>query len=192
MSFARFPVASLFSPNTRDFFHLLDELSTVPTAATNTHRRAFSPNFDIHETAHAYILEGELPGIEDKSKINIKFTDAQTLLVRGKIERSYNHTSEGDGPEQKKVEVTAEARNKSQEVTTTAAGTTETAVLKTEGSGEGTRYWVSERTVGEFQRSFSFPGSIDIDEVKASLELGILKVVVPKKEHAKGRRIEIH
>ncbi|KAL7267658.1 hypothetical protein RUND412_009746 [Rhizina undulata] len=189
MSFARFPVSSLFAPHTRDFFRLLEESSAVPTAAFNTHRRAFSPNFDVHETAHAYILEGELPGIEDKSKINIEFTDPQTLLVRGKIEKSYSRSYDDKNPEEKKVE--AGAKNETTEVITT--GTTEAAVQNAEGSGAGTKYWVSERKVGEFQRSFSFPRSIDIDAVKASLEHGILKIVVPKKEEqSKGRRIEIY
>ncbi|KAL8730456.1 MAG: hypothetical protein Q9166_004094 [cf. Caloplaca sp. 2 TL-2023] len=42
------------------------------------------------------------------------------------------------------------------------------------------RYWVSERSVGEFQRTFSFPGKVDQEAVKASLKNGILSIVVPK------------
>lgn len=53
------------------------------------------------------------------------------------------------------------------------------------------KYWVSERSVGEFSRSFSFPGPVDIDRVKASLEHGILKVIVPKREKKQGRRIQV-
>ena len=43
-----------------------------------------------------------------------------------------------------------------------------------------TKYWVSERSVGEFHRSFSFPGRVDQDGVKASLKNGVLSIVVPK------------
>lgn len=46
--------------------------------------------------------------------------------------------------------------------------------------------------MGEFSRSFSFPGAIDIDAVKASLEHGILKVAVPKKEKPTGKRITVN
>ncbi|KAI4285936.1 MAG: hypothetical protein L6R38_000301 [Xanthoria sp. 2 TBL-2021] len=42
------------------------------------------------------------------------------------------------------------------------------------------QYWVSERSVGEFRRTFSFPGKVDQEAVKASLKNGILSVVVPK------------
>ncbi|KAL7267657.1 hypothetical protein RUND412_009745 [Rhizina undulata] len=183
MSSSRFPVSSFFAAHTRDFFRLLDELSTVPTAAINTQRRAFSPKFDVHEKADVYILESELRGIEDKSKINIEFTYPQILVVRGKIEKYYSHSSENN-TEQKQVD--AGVKNETKEVNTT--GTIETAVQKEEGSGEGSKYWVAERTRGlylrsfSFQRSFSFPGTIDIDAVKATLEHGILKIVVPKKK----------
>ncbi|KAL8744779.1 MAG: hypothetical protein Q9190_003009 [Brigantiaea leucoxantha] len=44
----------------------------------------------------------------------------------------------------------------------------------------GFRYWISERSVGQFQRTFSFPGKVDQEAVKASLKNGILNVVVPK------------
>lgn len=44
----------------------------------------------------------------------------------------------------------------------------------------GFKYWVSERSVGEFQRTFSFPGKVDQEAVKASLKNGILSVIVPK------------
>lgn len=51
-----------------------------------------------------------------------------------------------------------------------------------------TRYWVSERLTGEFERRFKFPGEVDQEAVKASLKNGILSVVVPKVAR-KERRI---
>ncbi|KAI4120169.1 MAG: hypothetical protein LQ345_000125 [Seirophora villosa] len=44
----------------------------------------------------------------------------------------------------------------------------------------GHKYWVTERSVGEFQRTFSFPGKVNQEAVKASLRNGILSIVVPK------------
>lgn len=52
-------------------------------------------------------------------------------------------------------------------------------------------YWVSERSIGSFHRSFSFPARIDQDRVKASLKHGILSVVVPKSQAPTARRINI-
>ena len=53
------------------------------------------------------------------------------------------------------------------------------------------KYWISERSVGEFERRFSFPGRVDQDAVKASLKNGILSVVVPKIVAREARRIQI-
>ncbi|KAL5604044.1 uncharacterized protein BROUX77_004230 [Berkeleyomyces rouxiae] len=52
------------------------------------------------------------------------------------------------------------------------------------------KYWVQERSVGEFSRTFSFPCLIHQDKVHASLEDGILSVVIPKARH-ETRRIVI-
>lgn len=54
----------------------------------------------------------------------------------------------------------------------------------------GVRYWVAERSVGELQRSFSFPRQVEVESVKASLEDGVLRIVVPKRE-VRGWKIEI-
>lgn len=55
----------------------------------------------------------------------------------------------------------------------------------------GFKYWVSERSVGEFERRFSFPGRVDLEAVKASLKNGILSVTVPKQMAQELRRINI-
>ncbi|KAH9909255.1 HSP20-like chaperone [Xylariomycetidae sp. FL2044] len=55
-----------------------------------------------------------------------------------------------------------------------------------------TKYWISERSVGEFSRSFSFPSRIDADGVKATLDNGVLTVVVPKAKKHENKRISIH
>ncbi|KAL8655049.1 MAG: hypothetical protein Q9210_001140 [Variospora velana] len=65
----------------------------------------------------------------------------------------------------------------------TPAGTIATEAPNAPAAEEeepGYKYWVSERSVGEFQRTFSFPGKVDQDAVKASLKNGILSIIVPK------------
>ena len=56
----------------------------------------------------------------------------------------------------------------------------EVATASPKGEQPGHRYWVSERSVGQFQRTFSFPGKVDQEAVKASLKNGILSIIVPK------------
>ncbi|KAH0606408.1 uncharacterized protein H6S33_004069 [Morchella sextelata] len=170
-----------------DVFRFLDELNqaVAPTTSSSVNKRAFSPNFDVHETDSAYILEGELPGLDDKSKLNIEFTDDNTLHISGRIEKSVTRTSD----ESKPTEAGEGEKNKDKQVAKQADDSQKQ--LSKQSEGQQLRYWVSERTVGEFQRSFSFPGGVDIDNVKASLENGLLKIVVPKKEVVKGRKVAI-
>jgi HSP20 family protein len=49
----------------------------------------------------------------------------------------------------------------------------------------------SERFVGRFQRSVTLPASVDPNQVKASYQDGLLKVVLPKSEEAKPKQIEV-
>lgn len=41
-------------------------------------------------------------------------------------------------------------------------------------------WWISERSTGNFRRSFSFPSSIDRDAITANLKDGVLAITVPK------------
>ena len=67
----------------------------------------------------------------------------------------------------------------------------DTSVPETKKSEPGFKYWVSERSVGEFERRFGFPGRVDQEAVKASLKDGILSVVVPKIVEQATRRVQI-
>jgi len=48
-----------------------------------------------------------------------------------------------------------------------------------------------ERCYGPFRRSFSLPASVDQNQVIASCEKGVLKVVLPKKAEGQPRHIEV-
>lgn len=154
-----------------DLFRLLDEASNLSNIPSSPTHRTFSPNFDVHETDNSYILEGEFPGLQNKEELHLEFMDQRTLLVRGRVERSHQT---GQHP---RVTDTNDEGNK----------------LKGNGPAKSQqpRYWVSERSVGEFQRSFSFPTPVDVDGVKAGLEHGLLRVTVPKLEQKMGQRIMV-
>jgi HSP20 family molecular chaperone IbpA len=168
---------------------------TSTQSQSETNIRAFSPNFDVHETPKEYVLEGELPGLEDKKKnLSIEFTDTNTLVVRGKIERTFQSGTPPKGALEGASMKGAikEGGEESKKDKDSKEVNVEKNKRKSEDDDEQVKYWVSERTVGSFQRSFSFPGEINQDEVKATLENGILKIVVPKKEKRGTKRIEIH
>lgn len=60
-----------------------------------------------------------------------------------------------------------------------------------ERSGEG---WVcqrSERSYGPFRRTFLLPTGVDVEQIQASCERGVLTVVLPKQPAAAPRQIEV-
>lgn len=206
-------------PSFTPLFRLLDDFDAYSRDVSNaqTHHgrgqrhlvRTFTPKFDVRETEDAYELHGELPGM-NKKDVHIEFTDGQTLVIRGRVERAYTSgtppagvlgegtvsgtiTEAGEGEQQTekpayhKATVEDEGAEAEQ-----AASSTEVAKKSSERAPEhGTKYWVSERSVGEFSRSFSFPSRVDSEAVNASLNNGILGVVVPKAKKLGSRRVDI-
>ncbi len=49
----------------------------------------------------------------------------------------------------------------------------------------------SERFYGKFERQIVLPQNTEKDNIKASYKNGVLKVVIPKKEEAKPKRVDI-
>jgi len=192
-------IPRILSRDIRPLTRLFDELEAAHNPSLFRHQNlnfssSFTPSFDVKETKDAYVLDGELPGISDKSALDLSFIDANTLVIKGRIERN----SESGKPNNEGKETKAQYRRPSVEEEGSSATGQETAMTKTNTSNEVSqsqdtdKYWVRERYVGEFQRAFSFPQTVDHDAVKASLKDGILSVVVPKKKGPDGvRKINI-
>ncbi|UNI24986.1 hypothetical protein JDV02_010698 [Purpureocillium takamizusanense] len=201
-------------------FRLLDEFDAYSRPASGSgsgngnHRREsvlsiWQPKFDVRETVDEYELHGELPGVY-KEQVQIEFTEPQTMVVRGRVERSYTSgtppaaglvkgapaskaIAEG-GDEQSHhatVEEEGEAPNTNTYSITDVASQKTDAATNREPS-DTAKYWLSERTVGEFSRTFGFPGSIDQGAVTASFKDGILSIVVPKAKKQGSRQIAIN
>lgn len=164
-------------PSTGDFsplFRLLDDYDVHRSSpAESTTVRSFTPRFDVRETEDAYYLDGELPGTPQES-IEIEFFDHHTLVVKGRAEREFHKGNDNTEP--------AEPQG---------ASSSDVARTVTKSDNKQHRYWVSERSIGEFHRDFSFPGRVDQDKVRASLKNGILSVVVPKVTVTGSKKITI-
>jgi HSP20 family protein len=48
-----------------------------------------------------------------------------------------------------------------------------------------------ERVYGEFRRDFTLPGTVDIEQIKATFENGLLKILLPKVAVSKPKKISI-
>ncbi len=63
--------------------------------------------------------------------------------------------------------------------------------IRKEDDYEDERYHIRERRFGSFSRSISLPYAVKADEIEANYEAGILKLILPKSEEAKPKRIKI-
>lgn len=166
--------------------------------------QTFTPKFDVTETSEAYELYGELPGLE-QNNLSIEFSDAQTLVIKGRTERvAKSQAAEqttpteaenvSDTASEKSLNATVEDEYDEADTPLATPASTSTATVTAEGKKAEDqtpkpRYWVSERRVGEFARSFSFEQRIEPDFVHAQLKNGILYVVVPKSQ--KSRKVAV-
>ncbi|KAJ8069613.1 hypothetical protein OCU04_000050 [Sclerotinia nivalis] len=193
-------------------FRLLDDFDQYSSGRSGeSHRhgrnnvmKTWTPKFDVKEAGEVYELQGELPGIEQKD-IDIEFIDDQTLNIRGRTERSYTSGTPPagfveDAPKSGQITEGGEGEHKDKahqptvedEDAENQEGNQQVTKHEQEKSKEPEhRYWVSERSVGEFSRSFSFPVRVNQDEVKASMKNGILSITVPKAKKQESRKIAI-
>ncbi|KAL6895754.1 small heat shock protein [Trichoderma longibrachiatum] len=177
---------SSFTPLFRlleDFDNYSRENSDIQSSTRRTIAH-WQPKFDVRETGEAYELHGELPGV-NKEDVTIEFVDEQSIQIRGKVERTY---TAGTPP--------AGAITESGEKDNNKEGSDNKSQVAKSGSpkqkpADSAKYWLTERSVGEFSRSFSFPNRVNQDGVTASFKDGILSVVVPKAAKPEPRRITV-
>lgn len=209
-----FPQAYL--SNEANLIQLLSELDQPQVhfkscGPRRSKQQTFTPRFDVTEVAEAYELYGEVPGMS-QSDLSIEFTDAQTLVIKGKIERSSTnglasenaHTepeSSKDAKASSEKSHNATVEDEYDEADTPLATPATTATATNDAAAERqpeqvdtprAKYWVAERRVGEFARSFSFSQRVEQDFVTATLKNGILHVTVPKSQKPKKVAVNVY
>lgn len=189
----QYKMAYLCNSDFRPLIRLLDDYETHRSRPAPSPSR-FTPAFDVRELTDGYYLDGELPGV-DQSGIDIEFSDPQTLVIKGHTQRSYRNEKENtDSPRgaRRWRQPTVEDEEADSIDTDTDADTdTVDSETPTDRAQPSFHYWASERSTGEFQRTFTFSTRVDQDAVRASLRNGILSVVVPKEAAPKTKKIRI-
>jgi len=190
---------SLYEPDASftPLFRLLDDFDNYsrqtgasPFGIGGSSGTAFwRPKFDVREFNGSYELHGEFPGV-NKDDIHIEFPEPQALSIHGKTERTY---SSGTPPPGRIEDVSDKpsitesgdgvGNNPSSSAQDAAKGTSET---------EQPKYWLRERKVGEFSRTFNFPAPVEQDNISAKFKDGILSISVPKAQKPQPRRIAIN
>jgi HSP20 family protein len=217
MSLFAFP---RFVPEISGAFRLLDELASISRhAAYDQAPRTFSPRFSVRENASEYELKGELPGVAQKD-LSIEFANNQ-LRIRGSTESHRKEGTRPEAvaaPEEPKaVEAQPEQETAASETSSyhkasvedeepvmvdapeaadtpaeTPAESFTEAQTVTETPKQEPTYYFSERSFGEFARTFNFPaGSVDAENIKASLKDGILSILVPKAPQPGSKQITV-
>ncbi|CAO3630663.1 unnamed protein product [Cunninghamella blakesleeana] len=120
-------------------------------------RRTRYPPTDILETDNGYEIHAEVPGVE-KQNLDIQVLDDHTIVLKGGMKYSKTESSP--------------------EPTEANADTSESA------SPLAPHWWRSERMSGSFSRSYSFPQSINANDIKANYQDGILTIAAPKSKKA--------
>jgi HSP20 family molecular chaperone IbpA len=145
-----------------------------------------------------YRVELEVPGYQ-KPEINIEFGgDGKSLTITGKSEKSFEQgpdDEQSSKPHGVTVEEVPEESNQASAKKSTgkeqSTAVTETNKNKDVGAPAAPKYWLSERSVGSFSRTFSFRAALDPEKATASLEHGILTVVIPKATKHAAKKISI-
>jgi len=209
------PTETSFTP----LFRLLDDFDSYTRQSgrsCNVRRQVlprWQPKFDVRETTDGYELHGELPGM-NKENVHIEFSNPQTMVIRGKAERTYTagtpstNQLEGTagveaiaekeelkrrGSYQATVEDEDEASERESGYEVVTAEDEKKPVEKApQQPADRAKYWLTERSIGEFNRSFHFPSLVEHEGVRADFKDGILSITVPKAKKRETRRIAIN
>ncbi|KAK3326674.1 HSP20-like chaperone [Apodospora peruviana] len=188
------------APGFSGLFRMLDDFEKYAqsqvgafggTPTTGSGGLMITPKFDVTEHDKDYVLQGELPGVPTEN-VEIEFTDPQTLVIRGHAEREHTAGDPslariGGAADTKKIESGGDKKKQP------SAESKKTEKKEGGDSKEESapKYWLSERSFGEFSRVFNFPSSVDQDKVEAKFRDGILDIKVPKMERKGTRKITL-
>jgi HSP20 family molecular chaperone IbpA len=163
----------------RSFTDMLeDPWYTCEVFQANRSRDLSTALFDVREYPGAFFLEGEFPGIKEKSAINIEWVGKRTLVVESMPTKMDIAADWG-------VEVVEAAMVPSGTANSRASTRTaeEDSGAHRSGGSEAKPVWkdrLRERQRVSLQRSFSFPKAVNPDQLRVKLDSGVLKIMVPK------------
>lgn len=187
----------------RDFTHVLNYVDELDRHFSHHHHlvNCVIPRFDLEEDDQLYYLYGEVPGAK-ADDIAIEPRDKNTLVIYGTIYRPEAKTLKTNGPlaestmEATSTKNNAEAQqpNIIEKVSNTPHhthhftredGTTSYIAPKSSSKSSyhmAHRTLLNERLLGDFHRTFIFPTPVVEEAMRATLNDGILTILIPKKE----------
>lgn len=167
------------------------------------------PRADVRETSSAFHIDVELPGLDKKSDLSLKWLSTRTILVSCRIRREAVPSSEEEGQTNKasndgpgiprkeavvdqKIDIsTAEGKSRGEDAADSTAVSHDKESHQEQHHSTSAHLTVGERNIGLSTRAFNFPCDIDRDHTKAKLSAGLLTLHVPKQHHESGSHPEI-
>ncbi|KAI9164077.1 30 kDa heat shock protein [Paramyrothecium foliicola] len=234
-----FPRTVYHTPATtlNPFFRLLSELDQQlqqpqPTPQPHVRRteprcpayrvsvRPWEPHFEAQETDDAFVIYGELPGL-NKDHVTVEFPEPRKLVVSGNVERQSTPPTKPVEPLAQEPSVGIEAISEDTQSRSSYQATVEddeegddfevlSQSSKTSPEGQPaqsqqpsveqadqkqpaeTPNAPSSYTKKEFSRYFTFPTHVNHEAVTADLKDGLLTVVVPKAKKPEPHRVFVH
>ncbi|KAK0122526.1 hypothetical protein ONS95_010754 [Cadophora gregata] len=185
----------------KDFSPILHYIDEFDRHFSRRHRfmNCFIPRFDLEEDNRNYYLYGDIPGAT-ASEITVEANDDHTLVVYGNTKRPGPEREgevKGEGVSNPTPGFQAASVREQEQQTFEPSPPTQPApapahthhqrhlTSNSDPNPNPTTNHVillSERLTGDFHRTFAFPCAVDEKGVKASMENGVLSVVVPKRD----------
>jgi HSP20 family molecular chaperone IbpA len=137
-----------------------------------------TPHVEIRETPKRFYIDVELPGMNKKEDLKLKWINNRRLLVEGKLMRP-------SIPEEEEAHKAAESAPKED-----AAAEADAKHKKPIESPS--HLVIRERQFGTYARAFDFPVDVDRASLDAKLCFGVLRIAISKNEHTDKPHPEIN
>jgi len=147
---------------------------------------------DVLERDKEYVVSADMPGLtKDDMKINISDEGFLTISAERKYERKYEQPSGGGGGSDTTTGMdTDTSKEESNKVPSTTEGKDRS---KEKDQAKPSNNWRRiERSYGKVQRSLRLPKNIDVSNVTAKHENGVLNITIPKTEIKKPTAQDIN
>lgn len=164
-----------------------------------------NPKADVRETASKFYIEVELPGLEHKSDLVLKWLSTRSILVSCDLRRKSIEEEKGSD-ENTKVSNTEVGPGAVQNKPASDGFKAAPANSETKGAADDSpstkkpedhehkhpfHLTVGERNIGHNSRAFHFPVDVEREKMTAKLAAGLLRLEVPKRHHEKVPHHEI-
>lgn len=173
-------------------------LGTLAHQAPDQNKHPNQPDVDISDDTYSYEIDIEMPGVQDPNSVGILWPTLRNLIITGTTTRSQFSDSKrvsdkiagpSEGSKNGEDEHNEPRENFLTPTKFLKSGLDTLELRRTDASIEvesmALRPYLlhGERRIGSFRREFHFLCDIDMNNLSATLEAGLLHLSLPKKMH---------